>query len=184
LAKHRVTGSGVGVIKFFAADHLRIREQCQRLETFASGIHNGILALDEDESMQLIDYFNVEARRHHQQEETTLFPRLRALPLEDADRVQLIALIDALVFDHRELDRLWLAVCGELKALLRDFGERDVDRVAHLAARQVSTFVALNLHHVNREDTGIMPLVSSHIADEELILMLEEISARDAAGLH
>jgi hemerythrin-like domain-containing protein len=185
LANHRAMDSGVNVIGFFVADHLRMREECRRLEVFTTGGGDDMLVPDgKGQFEQLIHYFDVEARNHHRHEEATLFPRLLALPLEDADRRQMMSLVDALVIDHVELDRLWLNIRDEVTALMRKFGQSRRERVRPRMATEVTTFVTLNLHHVNREETGIMPLIGSRISDEDLNDMLAEIAARNAAGLH
>jgi hemerythrin-like domain-containing protein len=185
LANHRGMDSGVGVVDLFIADHRRMREQCRQLEVFTTGGGDDVFGADvRDKFEQLIHYFDVEARNHHQHEETILFPRLLAIPLDDADRKQLMSLVDALVLDHHELDRLWLDVRDESKASLRNFGQSANRRVAPPIAANVATFVTLNLHHVNREETGIIPLVGSRFSNEELNNMQAEIAARNAAGLH
>jgi hemerythrin-like domain-containing protein len=177
--------SSVGVIGFFVEDHLRMREQCGRLAVFAAGGGDDMLVPDgKGQFDQLIHYFDIEARNHHRHEEATLFPRLLALPLDDAERKQLMSLVDALVIDHVELDRLWLDIRDEVKTLVREFGQSAREYVRPRMATEVTTFVTLNLHHVNREETGILPLVGSRIGDEDLNNMLAEIAARNAAGLH
>jgi hemerythrin-like domain-containing protein len=185
VVSHRATGSSVGVIGVFVADHQRMREQCRRLEMFTTGRGDDMLVPDDKGQFeQLIHYFDVEARNHHRHEEATLFPRLLALPLEDGDRKQMMSLVDALVIDHVELDRLWLNIRDDVKTSMRKFGQSLRERVRPRMATEVTTFVTLNLHHVNREETGIMPLIGSRISDEELNNMLAEIAARNSAGLH
>jgi hemerythrin-like domain-containing protein len=184
LANHRAMDSRVGVIGVFVADHLRMREKCRQLEVFANGGDDMRVPDGDGQFEQLIHYFDVEARNHHRHEEVTLFPRLLALPLEGSDRKQLMSLIDALLHDHVELDRLWLSVRDEVKISRRNFGRYLGERDSPQMATEVTTFVTLNLHHVNREETGIMPLIGSRISDEDLSNMLAEIAARNAAGLH
>jgi hemerythrin-like domain-containing protein len=185
LANHPNGDSSGGVIGFFVADHLRMREQCERLAVFANGGSDDMLVPDgKGQFDQLIHFFDVEARNHHRHEEATLFPRLLALPLDDAERKQLMSLVDALMIDHVELDRVWLDIRDEVKTLMREFGQSVREYVRPRMATEVTTFITLNLHHVNREETGILPLVGSRFGDEDLNNMLAEIAARNAAGLH
>jgi hemerythrin-like domain-containing protein len=185
LANHRAMDSRVGVIGFFVEDHLRMREQCGRLAVVAiGGCDDKPVVDDRGQFEQLVHYFDIEARNHHRHEEATLFPRLLALPLEEADRKQLMSLVDALVTDHVELDRLWLNIRDEVKTLMREFGQSVREYVRPRMATEVTTFVTLNLHHVNREETGILPLVGSRIGEDDLNNILAEIAVRNAAGFH
>lgn len=113
--------------------HRRMQEELDALERAAqSGSRQGLdLGLE---------FFATAAVRHHQDEEASVFPRLRG-------HVELASLLDALSAEHRVQEEARLAIEG----LVRDgAGDGEI-------ATSVARFVAMLRAHIEREDRELLP---------------------------
>jgi hemerythrin-like domain-containing protein len=87
-----------------------------------------------------LDFFASAAKRHHEDEEASLFPRLRA-------EAALVPLLDALAADHREHE----VARREIEDLVRGCAD------ARAITASVARFVAMLRAHVEREDRELLP---------------------------
>ncbi len=126
-------------LDLLAACHGRIRRFCALLRRLAEPD----TPFDPEAAARVHRYFETAGRDHHADEEVDLFPRLRRL------RPDLAPLLERLVREHRELERLWAVVAPGLAApeAGRDAAWREA------AAR----FCALSLDHAALEDAELLP---------------------------
>ncbi|HEY3820555.1 MAG TPA: hemerythrin domain-containing protein [Polyangiaceae bacterium] len=137
--------------------HRRMEEELRALETAAaSGDRQGIdLGLD---------FFASAAKRHHEDEEASLFPRLRGDPT-------LVPLLDALTAEHREHEE----ARRHLEGLVRDGA--DAVAIAASAAR----FAAMLRAHIEREDRELLPAAEGVLDPETREAVAAEMRERRRA---
>lgn len=159
--------------------HRRIERFLGALLAVCTTRQGGALTSDERESLRrAIEYFRVAAPRHTQDEEASLFPRLRASadPRAGAALAELARLeADHEVADghHRDVDglvRRWLdadALAPEATAELR---------------RLLEALTAIYRAHIAVEDERIFPLAAEVLEAEHLKRIGEEMAGRRGLG--
>lgn len=155
------------------AFHQLIRRQCGSLEALVKDltrfhVDNTI----RNRAAVIVRFFDVDARKHHADEELIFFPRLLALDLDAAAKAELAALLDVLSKDHRALDEAWQPLRQLLLNILD--GKTDWGHV------DVTTFVTLHHHHLHKEDSSVFPLARRHFSDEALQELHHAIVTRHA----
>jgi hemerythrin-like domain-containing protein len=130
---------------------------------------------DEREALEAaLRYFDVAAPRHTQDEEQSLFPRLRAS--SDPAAHEALERMQSLETDHRHAD----AMHEEVKQLCRRWldGEpvaaSDFERIGFLlqALRDVYT------HHIALEDSELFPLAARVLNQQQLLEVGQEMAQR------
>jgi hemerythrin-like domain-containing protein len=111
-----------------------------------------------------LDFFASAAKRHHDDEEASLFPRLRG----DA---ALVPLLDALAAEHREHE----AARREIEGLVRGNGD------ARAITASVVRFVAMVRGHIEREDRELLPAAERALDAETREAVAEEMRDRRRA---
>lgn len=147
-------------LHFFAACHAATRARCSLLEQLAEADDDLASPAKAAQIEGIVNFFEGPALKHHEDEEMFFFPRVRDLRLDQDQRLDLISLIASLEGDHRELDTLWREVRALLQ-VVREGGIGDMRAV-------VATFVATHRHHMNREDTGVLPLARRYFDQQSL----------------
>jgi hemerythrin-like domain-containing protein len=165
------------------SDPLGLLSDChRRIEKFlAQMIHITETArggpLDEIQSEALavaLRYFTKAAPLHTQDEETSLFPRMRASG--DQGAREALAALDALESDHREADILHAEVdrLGNLWLRQGDLLPADAGRLIKLL-RALQT---LYTHHIAVEDTRVFPLAGKLLESPALDQVGREMAVR------
>jgi hemerythrin-like domain-containing protein len=154
---------GADPLQYFTACHAAIRARCSSLELLFNGDEDLASPAHMARIDGIVSFFEGPARAHHDEEEAVFFPRVRVLQLDDHRHVDLVSLIVSLEGDHRELDTLW----RELRVCLRAAG----DGFARDTRAMVATFVAIHRHHMNREDTGVLPIARRYLDGSALLEM-------------
>ena len=108
-----------------------------------------------------LDFFASAAKRHHEDEEASLFPRLRG----DAG---LVPLLDGLASEHRDHE----AARREIEELVR--GNADTRAIAASVAR----FVAMLRAHIEKEDRELLPAAERMLDAETREAVAEEMRGR------
>lgn len=133
------------------------------------------LSGEEREAMEAaIRYFDVAAPRHTEDEEQSLFPRLRASGRSDARAA--IEHVEALEADHRRAD----AIHAEVRRLCRrwlDLGplpESDRRRLGDLLHRLRESYA----RHIALEDSELFPLAARALNARQLQEIGQEMAAR------
>jgi pyridoxamine 5'-phosphate oxidase len=148
-------------IAMFAAFHQLIRKQCVNLETLSHDLTRFRADnVARNRAAMIVRFFDVDAREHHSDEELIFFPRLLALDIDAAAKIELAALLDVLSKDHHALHETWQPLRQSLLNIVDGETEWiDVD---------VTTFVTLHHHHLHKEDSSILPFARRHFSDEAL----------------
>lgn len=148
-------------LSFFARCHTETREHCALLEKLIEGGR----AAREGPSMReqvepIVGFFEGPARDHHADEEIVFFPLLLSVNMDPGVHIDLKRLIESLHRDHRSLAALWDDLHG---AML--LSERGIDSGL---VTEVHTFVAVQRHHMNREDSGVLPIARRYLDTDAL----------------
>ena len=148
-------------LEMLSACHGRVEQQCQTLLRLVP--HLGAHGADQAAcaaARNVMRYFDTSARHHHADEEEDLFPALlRSVP--DGERACLHTLLDALLGQHRELERAW----GGLR---RKLEEIRLGTKPGLDAAEVRGMVDLYRSHIEREETELLPLAARLLGDTQL----------------
>jgi hemerythrin-like domain-containing protein len=111
-----------------------------------------------------LEFFATAAKRHHEDEEASLFPRLRG----EAD---LVPLLDALTAEHRAHEE----ARREIEGLVRGSGDaREIEA-------SVARFVAMVRGHIEREDRELLPAAERTLDAETRAAVAEEMRGRRRA---
>jgi len=137
--------------------HRRMGDELTALEVAA---HAG----DRQGLDMALDFFASAAKRHHEDEEASLFPRLREDP-------GLVPLLDGLAADHRAHEE----ARREIEGLLR--GSGDVQAVAASVAR----FVDMVRAHIEKEDVELLPAAERMLDARTREVVAEEMRGRRRA---
>jgi hemerythrin-like domain-containing protein len=133
------------------------------------------LAPDEREALEAaLRYFDVAAPRHTQDEEESLFPRMRAS--DDPDACSAIARVQVLEADHRRADAQHAAVKDLCRRWL-DVGplpEPDRQRLASLLGDLRQMYAG----HIALEDTELFPLAARVLDRRQLDEIGREMARR------
>ncbi len=111
-----------------------------------------------------LDFFASAAKRHHEDEEASLFPRLRG-------NAELVPLLEALAAEHREHE----AARRQIEELLRGNAEPGV------TAASVARFVTALRAHIEREDRELLPAAERVLDPETRELVASEMRERRRA---
>lgn len=149
-----------------AACHERMLGFCDLLERLDPWIEEHGLDQDaNDGARSILRYFNTAARLHHEDEELDLFPLLRGDEM-------LNTLINALQQEHRDLERLWGRLAGELDALLRSDYEPGAFRAA------ATPFITAYLRHIHEENNTLLPRAAERLSEKQLQALGRSMAAR------
>ena len=131
------------------ACHQQIAAHLARLETLM--VHLGDRGVDahaQQEARQIEAFFSETSQRHHQEEETLVFPAL----LDSAD-LALVATVRMLQQDHGWIEEDWLAIAPQLRAIAAGYSWHDPDELRH----GIGVFLELCREHIQLEESIIYP---------------------------
>lgn len=103
-------------------------------------------------------FFDENARQHHADEETLIFPAL----VRKGDKT-LIQHVLRLQQDHGWLEEDWLELAPQLQAVARGYSWYEIDALRHA----VGVFTSLYHDHIALEESLIYPEAKAHMAAEE-----------------
>jgi len=123
-------------------------------------------------------YFDVQAHRHHHEEDALLAPLLRAAVTEGAGRAELDAALTQIAHEHQVLDFSWPAARHAMQALSRGAGSAE-DRA------RVHAFCADYRAHLALEDRTLVRWAQQLVNAEAARLSRSAAHAgRGAPALH
>ena len=153
--------SGRDPFEQLARSHRRLEELLDALQTSAS---------DPDLLRDAAAFFARNVRRHEEDEERSLFPRL-------AGRAELAPLVERLTREHREHERLH----AELDAIVQE-----LDRGAAPSGARIDTLVDALVgayrDHVQVEERELFPAAQRVLVASDLAAMAAEMDARRGGG--
>jgi hemerythrin-like domain-containing protein len=146
--------------------HARIEEQLQDLERAAEAIVDPARAPEAVEAMtRVLAFFSGYAQLHQEDEDKTLFPRLRPLPA-------FARMLDAFDLQHRMAE----SEHRSFEARLRKYAP-GAERALRGAAER---FVELQRAHMAAEERALFPLAQQTLPRSVLVAMSEELRTPDA----
>jgi hemerythrin-like domain-containing protein len=155
---------------FFSHFHKQIHDYCTNLVQLADAIiHTGIDKDVRDMAQAMVQFFDVDARLHHEDEEREFFPMLLTLNIEAAERAELASVVNVLAADHRMLSQVWWPLRRTLVSI--------ADGTPQTIEMDVNTFVTLHRQHMNHEEAGVMPFARRYF-DNNAIDQLRQALAR------
>ena len=150
-----------------AACHGRIERQLSTLDRLQRYLPEHGADIDARAAARgILRYFDTAAPNHHADEEASLFPRLKRMQPDRADR-----LIADLAAEHEALAAKW----RRLRPLLTGIaaGTR-----ANLSARQVAEIRTAYAAHIAREESELFPLAAATFDAATLAEIGSEMAAR------
>lgn len=148
------------------ACHERILGHCDTLERLVPHLRRQ--GADQDAQLaaaRILRYFQVGAPLHHEDEESDLFPVLRARSGFPAIQHPVL---ENLVAQHRELDKLWIQLEAALQIISGGVP----------ADLPVQSYVALTRAHIAVEEREIFPLAERYLDAAALATLSQAMQAR------
>lgn len=132
------------------ACHGRIETQCATLLKLPGHIQvHGADTQARQAATAIVRYFSSAGQHHHEDEEQDLFPLVREHAATNGDD-QMLALLDNLSVQHRDMEAAWQALLPWLEPLSR--GEPSMCDAAGIAR-----FTALYRAHIALEEQTLLP---------------------------
>lgn len=157
--------------------HRRIEQFLAVLQLIATRSTDGVLVPEHRRELEsALTYFSTAAPRHTADEESSVFPRLRASG--DPAASAAIALLDRLEHDHAEADGLHGAVDAIGRRWLAT-GSLPPDDLAQLR-RSLERLDAIYREHIAVEDRELFPAAARLLSEEELRAVGLEMAERRA----
>jgi hemerythrin-like domain-containing protein len=149
-------------LEMLAACHRRVEDQCATLLRLAAHLRqHGADAQAGAAAAAVMRYFDSAARDHHADEETDLFPALRAAAAAEVGAPERVAaLVSELIAQHRELEALWQRLRAVLEAVR-------AGTTASLDAAPLDAFLGRYAAHLAREDGELLPLAQRLLGSAE-----------------
>lgn len=157
--------------------HRRIEKFLDVLLRIVDRTKGGELDREHREALETaLNYFRAAAPRHTEDEEHSLFPRMRRS--EDPAVREALAKVDALEADHREAE-LGHASVDELGRRWLESGSLTAEDTAELK-RLLTDLAQTYQRHIHIEDEEVFPLATRVLSAAELAAVGEEMKRRRA----
>lgn len=145
-----------------------------RVLELSDGRRDGLTPQEREASEAALRYFDVAAPRHTQDEEQSLFPRLRQS--NDPNARSALARIEALEADHRRADQMHAQSNGLCRRWLegQPMQAADFERLVSLL-RGLSDMYA---RHIALEDTELFPVAARALNRRQLLDIGQEMAQR------
>lgn len=149
--------------------HRRIEERLVTLERAAIDVSDSALRMDALNAVyDVVGFFERAGARHHEDEERSLFPSLRAV-------ASLAPLLAALEEEHRAHQ----AVFAELSALVGGFSDEGPERKDEESLRTLSARLAeIYRAHIEREEKDLFPAARAALTPEDIVRIAKDMTER------
>lgn len=154
--------------------HRRIEMFLASLQRLAEVIDSPLTTEAHGALDTALRYFHEAAPKHTQDEEESLFPRLRKIQHPEIERT--LSTLDALENDHRRADALHAEV-HQLGLQCLEEGHlpiRDADRFRHA----VSGLASIYAEHIRIEDNVVFPAAKRALSPSQKAAIASEMSSR------
>jgi hemerythrin-like domain-containing protein len=121
---------------------------------------------------EIVGFFSVTARLHHEDEERHIFPKM--LNGGDPNTVQAVLRLQQ---DHHWLEEDWLELSPQVDAIANGQSWYDIDTLRE----GIEIFTALSLEHVVLEESSIYPQARAQLGAAERLSMGREMDKRREA---
>ena len=158
-------------LELLHACHGRIEAQCATLLKLPGYIQShGVDAQVQQAATAIMRYFSTAGLHHHEDEEQDLFPLVREHAAASANG-RVLALLDNLLAQHRDMEAAWNVLQPWLEGLSR--GE-----LSELDASRITAFAALYQAHIAHEEQGLLPYCRAALQPEQLAVLGEQMAHR------
>jgi hemerythrin-like domain-containing protein len=164
--------TSIAVFEFLDLTHQRIQQRLQELR----GLMDAIEAQDLNPQTRaalrtVLDFFNGEARQHHLDEETHIFPALL-----NSQNEAVVHAAEHLTQDHGWLEENWLMIEPSLEAAANGNQWFDPAELRH----SLAVFEALYLDHILLEESIAYPEAKKRLEAYDMAGMGREMARRRA----
>jgi hemerythrin-like domain-containing protein len=167
-----VTVTPPGVFEFLDATHRHIDQHLKRLRLLVDRIAtDGLDHASQEQAREVLDYFSMDARQHHLDEEKHIFPTL--LASGDPDVVQAA---ERLTQDHGWLEENWLCIAPSIDAAADGSTWFDTTELSHA----LDVFEALYADHMLLEESLAYPEARRRLEGLDTLGMGREMAQRRA----
>lgn len=148
-------------VEMLYACHDRVERQCETLARLALHlITHGSDQAAQQASRSILRYFDQAAPHHHADEEQNVFPALLAASTEHGIS-DIAPVVERLLADHRELERLWVGLSGELK----EVSDR---KPIQLNTDRLDRFLECYKAHIELENQVLFPKINELLTDHQI----------------
>ncbi|MBI4570023.1 MAG: hemerythrin domain-containing protein [Planctomycetes bacterium] len=157
--------------------HRRVERFLDVLARVAAAAREGVAHAEYRSALQgALDYFQQAAPRHTQDEEESLFPRLRAKASRDDRAARAVEIIARLEGDHRraEIAHAQVEAIGRAWLASGEVAREVLDRFTMLAHELRALFAT----HIPIEDQELFPLAAKVLDAGEIAALGREMAAR------
>ena len=160
-------------LEMLSACHERIEAQLRTLERLVPHLREkGSDEAARRAAQGVLRYFDTGGRLHHEDEDTDLFPMLRAKAAEQG-RAEIAGIVDELEREHATMHSQWQRLSDALAAVAAGGGR--------LEAGEVSRFAWLYRRHMRREGAAVLPFARDALGEAERRALGERMAARRRA---
>lgn len=152
-------------IEMLYACHNKVKRFCKQLQILPEYLaRNGVNQAVKNDVQQILNYFNLSAPLHHEDEECDFFPALLQIQPQIQDKV------NELEEQHEVLHQNWILLSTQLEALVEGM-RSEVD------ATLITRFIAGYNTHIAIEEP-LFELGRSHLEPSKLVQMGKIMAAR------
>ena len=168
------TSPAVGLdqpLEILEACHERVKNHCQILQRLSA--HLKVAGIDDQAilaSKNLLRYFEIAAKNHHEDEENNLFPMLLE-SMAGSDAVCINEIINVLKEEHILLEKIWQSIKNPLKLIASG-------TVASIDETQILLLATTYEKHINLEENELFPMAKRLLNEEQLKLMSQDMTER------
>ena len=168
------TSPAVGLdqpIEILTACHERVINHCEILERLSN--HLKKIGVDDQAilaSKNLLRYFEVAAKNHHEDEEKNLFPMLLD-SMAGSDAVCITGIINTLKDEHLLLEKIWRKLNAPLKLISSGIH-------AQIDESQIKLLTEIYKKHINLEENELFPMAKRLLNEEQLKHMSDDMTQR------
>jgi hemerythrin-like domain-containing protein len=168
------TSPAVGLdqpLEILEACHERVKNHCQILQRLSA--HLKVAGIDDQAilaSKNLLRYFEIAAKNHHEDEENNLFPMLLE-SMAGSDAVCINEIINVLKEEHIHLERIWQSIKDPLELIASG-------TIASIDETQILLLATTYEKHINLEENELFPMAKRLLNEEQLKLMSQDMTER------
>jgi hemerythrin-like domain-containing protein len=158
-------------LEILEACHERVKNHCQILQRLSA--HLKVVGIDDQAilaSKNLLRYFGLAAKNHHEDEENNLFPMLLE-SMAGSDAVCINEIINILKEEHILLEKIWQSIKDPLELIASG-------TVASIDETQILLLATTYEKHINLEENELFPMAKRLLNEEQLKLMSHDMTQR------
>ena len=158
-------------IEILEACHERVKNHCQILQRLSNHLEKvGIDDQAKLASKNLLRYFDLAAKNHHEDEEKNLFPMLQE-SMAGSDAICINELIIRLRKEHQILETIWQEIKRPLELIASG-------KEAVINQSNIRLLAKTYEQHITLEEDELLPLAKRLLNEEQLKIMSHDMTQR------